>query len=901
MQIVEGIARALGFRTLPTTVLTVAVYAALLSAVIYTDDVPSVPPPKGQHGLNLTQAYADLHEITARPHPFLSHANDLVHSFIVGRVSSIAKEHPHVSVVDDLLSNTSWTSWGNSSFVVYNEATNVLVKIQGTEPDLPGVLFSAHYDSVSTASGTTDDGMGVATLIQLVQYFAENQPRRTAVFNINNGEEDGLNGAFVFMKHEWSNLTDSFLNLEGAAAGGRPLLFRGTSTPALRAFHVPHPYGNVLSSDAFARGFVRSGTDYTVYTGFGMEGLDFAFTKGRSKYHTKYDAIPYTLGQEGALWAMMESSQFSGMSLLNSDKTHGSGAPPVYFDLFGRWLVVMPMHYLYIANIFMLVVGPLVLIVLLVVEAAMARGAREAQNGHAPTDTWTAFTRLGWVKGTWLWAKFWAAAAVCLALQSLLMFLYLRFNPYIVYSRPSLVIVSSFTLAYLSFFFIIAPSSTQFPEKQKHVMLLQTYILTWLLLVLGTLAVNSGIGGVYFITIWNAAVWLACLVGFFETLVGSGDQPTPFFRRGHGGHVRYAPLPQREDRAGADSEAATESTPLITRSPQPPPAETGAIGWWIPQLLLAVGVPITLVTHISVLLVASLSQTLSDGSPASTVYRAIALLMFMTVLPVVPFTFKVHSLVANASIIIFIVIVVSAMTMFPFSMQEPLKVFYQQTVALGDVSAPLENITYGTSVLYGAESYFVRDLLSKIPTALSSTAELACGESSTTRVGLVGCMWKSELLPLPSPGDASGPTTPARWFSASATSLNSTSARFVFSGRRNTRGCRISLTQGRITRHLVHGSEGDMLPNGSPNATFTEVRLWSRDWDAPVTVDVEWEGTALAGQLTCSWAEYASGSVGVEGAGRIPAFEEVVTFLPTWAAVTKLADGLVDASYTFSL
>jgi Zn-dependent M28 family amino/carboxypeptidase len=57
------------------------------------------------------------------------------------------------------------------------------------------VLFSAHYDSVSTASGATDDGMGVVTLIQLVKYLGEHRPKRTAVFNINNGEEDWLNGA----------------------------------------------------------------------------------------------------------------------------------------------------------------------------------------------------------------------------------------------------------------------------------------------------------------------------------------------------------------------------------------------------------------------------------------------------------------------------------------------------------------------------------------------------------------------------------------------------------------------------------------------------------------------------------------------------------------------------------
>lgn len=81
---------------------------------------------------------------------------------------------------------------------MYFESTNILVKIDGADPeytDKGGVLFSAHYDSVSTAPGATDDGMGVATLMQLIAYLVKGRQGRTAVFNINNGEEDGLHGA----------------------------------------------------------------------------------------------------------------------------------------------------------------------------------------------------------------------------------------------------------------------------------------------------------------------------------------------------------------------------------------------------------------------------------------------------------------------------------------------------------------------------------------------------------------------------------------------------------------------------------------------------------------------------------------------------------------------------------
>jgi Zn-dependent M28 family amino/carboxypeptidase len=59
-------------------------------------------------------------------------------------------------------------------------------------------LVSCDINVVDTELGATDDGMGVATLLQLIQYFVKYPPRRRAVFNINNGEEDGLNGAHVY-------------------------------------------------------------------------------------------------------------------------------------------------------------------------------------------------------------------------------------------------------------------------------------------------------------------------------------------------------------------------------------------------------------------------------------------------------------------------------------------------------------------------------------------------------------------------------------------------------------------------------------------------------------------------------------------------------------------------------
>lgn len=61
MTFLERIAPVLAFRTLPATILLVTIYVVLLTSVFVTDGLPGIP--KDQKGLNLNQAYADLHKV----------------------------------------------------------------------------------------------------------------------------------------------------------------------------------------------------------------------------------------------------------------------------------------------------------------------------------------------------------------------------------------------------------------------------------------------------------------------------------------------------------------------------------------------------------------------------------------------------------------------------------------------------------------------------------------------------------------------------------------------------------------------------------------------------------------------------------------------------------------------
>lgn len=155
----------------------------------------------------LTKAWTDLQIISKDLHPFDSEANDEVHDYILERTKSIAATKPYIEARGDnstVMFNQAdvFNSSSPTNRIVYFESTNVLVRVKGTDPSLNALLISAHYDSVSTSYGTTDDGMGIASMLGILEHLADNKterPKRDIIFNFNNDEEFGLLGSSVFL------------------------------------------------------------------------------------------------------------------------------------------------------------------------------------------------------------------------------------------------------------------------------------------------------------------------------------------------------------------------------------------------------------------------------------------------------------------------------------------------------------------------------------------------------------------------------------------------------------------------------------------------------------------------------------------------------------------------------
>ena len=440
-----------------TTVTYIALFAALLVVHLRVPDYPAATP----EGTSLVDAWSDLQHITRQFHPYNSHANDDVRSHLLSRINDIVASRKlgsdQVEIIDDNVSNATFSSGSTS---VYFEGTNIIVAIRGSDDDEPfnssrradngGVLVNAHYDSVSSGYGATDDGVGVVSVLQLLSYLTEpqNWPRRTVLLLLNNGEEDFLNGAKAFMRHPISQVPHTFLNLEGAGAGGRATLFRSTDAEVTRFYKAAkNPFGTVVSGDGFKKGLIRSETDYKVFYGeLGLRGLDVAFMEPRARYHTVEDSTRET--SLNSLWHMLSAaiSTTSGLASDTSDTFSSSGeeredgkvdagigSDAVWFDIFGKAFVVFRLHTLFALCVTLLVVAPLTLIGLTVGLSKADKNYLFARKAYVhSSDDDQAIQLNGW-RGFF---RFPIILAIATAVVVGLAYLVVRVNPFIVYSSP---------------------------------------------------------------------------------------------------------------------------------------------------------------------------------------------------------------------------------------------------------------------------------------------------------------------------------------------------------------------------------------------------------------------------------------------------------------------------------
>ncbi len=174
---------------------------------------------------------------------------------------------------------------------------NILARIKGREKGKALMLLS-HYDSAPFASrGASDDGVGVATILEGVRAYLQTgkKPKHDIIILISDGEEIGLNGAKAFVKyHPWTKDVGLVINFEARGSGGPSYTLmetNGGNKQMVKEFAKAHPNYPIANSFLYSvYKMLPNDTDLTMFREIAdIEGYNFAFIDDFFDYHCKTD------------------------------------------------------------------------------------------------------------------------------------------------------------------------------------------------------------------------------------------------------------------------------------------------------------------------------------------------------------------------------------------------------------------------------------------------------------------------------------------------------------------------------------------------------------------------------------------------------------------------------------
>ncbi|MES2001665.1 MAG: M20/M25/M40 family metallo-hydrolase [Pseudomonadota bacterium] len=310
---------------------------ALLMAVFAAKGALLIPPaPSPGSAFDTGRAISRLQRILGdqRPHPVDSDSNDAVLGRLVTELRALDLD-PQVREREDC------RGMPKSRTVSCSRTHNVVAVIGGDRPG-KALLLNAHYDSTPTGPGAADDGIGVATLLEVAANLQAQPPAHPVILLFNEGEEYGLNGAGAFVDGDpLAAHVGALINIEARGVSGPAVMFE-TSEPNGAALGdylggATRPYANSLMTD-FAR-LIPNYTDVVVFKDKGWRTLSFAITGNETRYHSPGDTVQ-ALNRD-SLYHM--GSEVLGVTRALSPAPSAGAARWAYADIAGRVMVRLPL------------------------------------------------------------------------------------------------------------------------------------------------------------------------------------------------------------------------------------------------------------------------------------------------------------------------------------------------------------------------------------------------------------------------------------------------------------------------------------------------------------------------------------------------------------------------------
>lgn len=270
-------------KPLASSLLLAAVLAALTILGLRTDLPPEpLPADAPADAFSAARARETLRAITQAPHPVGSAEHARVRGTLVESLTALG--------LDPQVQHTTAVSQFRADYAA--DVYNVVARIRG-ESSSGALLLAAHYDSVINSYGASDDGAGVAAILEVVRALqAGPELRNDVIVLLSDAEEIGLLGATAFVQdHPWFADVAVVVNVEARGSYGAVFMFQtiGANGRLIEALceATPYPVANTVMQEVYER--LPNGTDLSVFAGTGVAGMDLAYIRGLSHYHTPLD------------------------------------------------------------------------------------------------------------------------------------------------------------------------------------------------------------------------------------------------------------------------------------------------------------------------------------------------------------------------------------------------------------------------------------------------------------------------------------------------------------------------------------------------------------------------------------------------------------------------------------
>jgi hypothetical protein len=221
-------------------------------------------------------------------------------------INLLAAEHKEISeklkAGDEVRLEFDIRNWFENGPI---QLCNVIAEIPGSEKPDEVVIVGGHLDSWDGATGTTDNGTGVATTLEAARLLAKAgvHPKRTIRFMLWGGEEEGLLGSAAYVKKHKDEMPKISAVL--VHDGGTNYCAGITATPPMvkPLEEVFTPVADLDPEMPFkvreVKGLSGGGSDHSSFLSANVPGF-FWSQRGRANYnhthHTQFDtydaAIP---------------------------------------------------------------------------------------------------------------------------------------------------------------------------------------------------------------------------------------------------------------------------------------------------------------------------------------------------------------------------------------------------------------------------------------------------------------------------------------------------------------------------------------------------------------------------------------------------------------------------------